>query len=383
MDFDLNDEQRLLQESIARLCADRYGFEQRISYGKGEEGWSRTMWRSYAELGLLGLPFPEAYGGYDGGPVETMIVMEAFGRVLALEPYFATVILGGGFLRHGGSKAQCDALIPAITQGELTLAFAYAERRARYAMNDVATSARYEDGQWVLNGAKSVVLHGGTADRLIVTARISGTQRAHAGIGLFLVDGDAAGVTRRNYATQDDQRAAEVDLVNVRVGADAVMGEPGKAWPLIERVVDEALAALCAEAVGAMSATLDLTVEYLKTRTQFGKPIGSLQALQHRAAEMLVGIEQSRSMAMLASMMAGEEDRELRHKTALAAKVQIGRAARFVGEQATQLHGGIGMTMEYQSGHYFKRLTMIDLMLGDADYHLSALAADGGLAGLL
>jgi pimeloyl-CoA dehydrogenase small subunit len=377
MDFDLTDEQRLLKESLDRLVADRYQFEQRKTYGQSPEGWSREIWAQYAELGLLGLPFAEEYGGIAGGPVETMIAMEAFGRALALEPYFATVVLGGGFLRHGGSSEQQRALIPEIAAGKLTLAFAATERHSRYDLADVATRARRDGAAWVLDGEKGVVLHGDSADKLVVTARVGGGQRERDGIGVFLVDAGAAGVSRRGYPTQDGLRAAEVTLAGVHVGPEGLLGEPGAALPLAERVVEEGIAALCAEAVGAMTAMHELTVEYLKTRRQFGREIGKFQVLQHRAVEMLMALEQARSMAMYATMMAAAEQPAERSAAMSAAKVQIGRSGRFVGQQAIQLHGGIGMTMEYKVGHYFKHMTMIDTLFGDADHHVRRLARPG------
>jgi pimeloyl-CoA dehydrogenase small subunit len=377
MDFDLSEEQRLLKESLERLLGDRYAFEQRKSYGQGPEGWSRDLWAQYAELGLLGLPFPESYGGAGGGPVETMIAMEAFGRALTLEPFLATVVVGGGFLRHGGSAEQCAELVPKIANGSLTLAFAHTERQSRYDLHDVETRAERDGAGWVLDGEKGVVLHGDTADKLIVTARIGGDRRDRDGVAAFVVDGAAAGVSRRGYPTQDGLRAAEVALARVRVGPEGVLGEPGTALPLIERVVDEGIAALCAEAVGAMAIMHELTVDYLKTRRQFGREIGSFQILQHRAVDMLIALEQARSMAMFAAMMAAEENAVERRNAAAAAKVQIGRSGKFIGQQAIQLHGGIGMTMEYKVGHYFKRVTMIDTMFGDADHHLRELARRG------
>jgi pimeloyl-CoA dehydrogenase small subunit len=377
MDFDLSEEQRLLQESLGRLIADRYAFEQRKLYMQAADGWSRELWAQYAGIGLLGLPFPERHGGSDGGPVETMLVMEAFGRTLALEPYLATVVLGGGLLRAGGSEALCAELVPKIAEGGLTLAFAHVERHSRWNLADVATKAVRNRGGWTLDGDKSVVLHGDSADKLVVTARVGGGQRDRSGIGLFLVDATAPGVARRGYPTQDGLRAAEVALNGVQVGADAVLGEPGAALPLVERVVDEAIAALCAEAVGAMSVMHELTVDYLKTRRQFGREIGSFQVLQHRAVDMLMALEQARSMAMYAAMMAAETDALQRRNAISAAKTQIGRSGKFIGQQAIQLHGGIGMTIEYKVGHYFKRMTMIDATFGDADHHLHELAQRG------
>jgi pimeloyl-CoA dehydrogenase small subunit len=379
MDFDLNDEQRLLKDSVERLLADRYDFESRKKFMAEPEGFSRELWRQYAELGLLGLPFAEADGGIGGGPVETMIVMEAFGRALALEPFLATVVLAGGLIRHGGSDAQRAALIPKIADGSLLLAFAHSERQARYDLADVGATARRDGAGFVLDGAKSLVLHGDSADKLIVSARVAGDRRDRDGIGLFLVDASAKGVSRRGYQTVDGLRAAEVTLAGVTVGADAAIGLPGAALPLIERVVDEAIAAMAAEAIGGMAAMHELTVEYLKTRKQFGVPIGSFQVLQHRAVDMFVALEQARSLALLATMMVQEPEPVERHKAIAAAKVQVGRSGKLVGQQAVQLHGGIAMTMEYKAGHYFKRVTAIDTTFGDADYHLAWLARNGGL----
>jgi pimeloyl-CoA dehydrogenase small subunit len=380
MDFELSEEQRLLKDSVERLTTQRYDFEARRKFMAETDGWSRALWKQYVDLGLTALPFAEEHGGIGGGAVETMIVMEAFGRALALEPYFASVVLGGAFLRLGGGDAARAAL-PQVAAGETLLAFAHTERQSRYDLADVAAMAKRDGAAYVLNGEKSLVIHGDCADKIIVSARVSGDQRARNGIALFLVDAKAEGVSRRGYPTMDGLRAAEVTLANVRVGTDAVIGEPGNAFALIEQVVDIAIAALAAEAVGAMSAMQEITVDYLKQRKQFGVPIGNFQVLQHRAGEMLIALEQARSMAMLATMMAEEQNAAERRKSITAAKVQIGRSAKFIGQQAIQLHGGIGMTMEYKVGHYFKRVTMIDTMFGDADHHLVALARMGGIIG--
>jgi pimeloyl-CoA dehydrogenase small subunit len=379
MDFELSDEQRLLKDSVERLTTQRYDFEARKKFMKETDGWSRALWKQYVDLGLTALPFAEEHGGIGGGAVETMIVMEAFGRALALEPYFASVILGGNLVKLGASDAVKASLLPQVAAGESLLAFAHIERQARYDLADVATTAKKDGAGYVLNGEKSLVIHGDVADKLIVSARVAGEQRGQSGIGLFLVDAKANGVSRRGYPTMDSLRAAEVSLVNVKVGADAVIGEPGHAFPLIEQVSHIAIAALAAEAVGAMGAMQELTVDYLKQRKQFGVPIGNFQVLQHRAGEMLIALEQARSMAMLATMMAEEPNAAERRKAVGAAKVQIGRSAKFIGQSAIQLHGGIGMTMEYKVGHYFKRVTMIDTLFGDADYHLAALARSGGI----
>jgi pimeloyl-CoA dehydrogenase small subunit len=377
MDFDLSDEQRLLRDSVERLLKERYAFEDRKKYATASEGFSTDLWKQYAELGILGLPFGEEHGGFGGGAVETMIVMEAFGHALVLEPYLASVVLAGGLIQHGGNAEQQAAVLPHIADGSRRLAFAQAERQSRYDLADVATTAKRDGKAFVLNGEKSLVLHGDSADQFLVTARTAGSRRDRAGIGLFLIDARAAGVSRRGYPTQDGMRAAEVSLQNVRVEPAGVLGDPENALPVVERVVDCAIAALCAEAVGAMTDMHAQTVEYLKTRKQFGVTIGSFQALQHRAVEMFVMVEQARSMAMFATMMAQEDDAAERRKAVSAAKVQIGRSGKFVGQQAIQLHGGVGMTLELKVGHYFKRVTMIDLMFGDADYHLARLAADG------
>ena len=377
MDFQLSDEQRLLKDSVERLLADNYDFEARRQYAQEPHGFSPKLWRQYAELGLLALPFEEKYGGIDGRPVDSMIVMEAFGRALALEPYLATVVLAGSLLRLGGNEDQRDLLLPKIGGGELLLAFAHAERQARYNLADVAATARQDGEHYIIDGAKTLVLHGDSADRFIVSARLSGKQRDKAGLGLFLVDASAQGLSRRGYATNDGQRAAEVTLAGVRVSAADAIGEPGNAYPLIEQVADIAIAALCAEAVGTMAAMHELTVGYLKERKQFGVPLGKFQVLTHRAAEMLIALEQARSMAMLAAMTADEENAEERRKAISAAKVQVSNSGRIVGQQAIQLHGGIGMTMEYKVGHYFKRVTTIETMFGDATHHLNLLARAG------
>jgi pimeloyl-CoA dehydrogenase small subunit len=381
MDFDLNDEQRQLKDSLERLLGDAYGdLAQRQGYMKEPKGYSARLWQQYAELGLLAVPFAEEHGGLGQGLTETMIVAEAFGRALAVDPYLPTIIMSGGALRHAGNAALLQELVPAIAEGKLTLALAHQERQARYDIADVATTARADGkGGFTLEGEKCVVLAGHGADKLIVTARASGGRTEKGGIGLFLVDAKANGVTRRGYATQDGMRAADVTLSAVRVPPEGVVAGPDRGLAVLDRVVDETIAALSAEAVGAMAALHELTVEYLKTRKQFGVPIGSFQVLQHKAVDMFTALEQAKSMAYYATMMAAEPDAKERRKAIAAAKVQIGRSARFVGETAIQLHGGIGMTMEYKAGHYFKRLTMIDMAFGDADHHQRELARLGGL----
>jgi pimeloyl-CoA dehydrogenase small subunit len=381
VDFDLSQEQQLLKESIDRLMADRYSFEKRKAYRATTEGWSRALWAQYAELGLLALPFAEADGGFGGGPVETMLVMEAFGRALALEPYLACVTLAGGVLRRAGNEAQRAALIPKIAAGELLVALAHSEPQSRYDLADVRTRARREGDAFVLDGEKALALHGDSAQKLVVSARMSGSPRERTGIGLFLVAADAQGLSRRGYPTQDGGRAAEISLAGVRVASADVLGDPADGLSVIESVADEAIAALCAEAVGAMQEALTQTVAYLKTRKQFGVTIGTFQALQHRASDMVVALEQARSMAAYAAMMASAPDAAERGKAIAAAKIQIGQSARLIGQQAIQLHGGMGMTMETMIGHLFKRLAMIERQFGDVDHHLAILAAGDDVVG--
>lgn len=379
MDFDLSEEQRLLKESVDGLLTDSYDFDARKKYMKEKGGWSKAVWGKLAEQGLLGLPFAEKDGGFGAGGVETMIVMEALGKALVLEPYLATVVIGGGFLRHGGSDAQKAAYVPGIIDGSKTFAFAQIEKNSRYDLHDVTTTAKKKGSGWVIDGEKFVVINGENADVLIVTARTRGDRRDKSGIGVFLVPANAKGVTRKSYPTQDGLHAADITFTGVEVGADAVIGNPEDALPLIERVVDDARTALCAEAVGLMDESLKTTVEYIKTRKQFGVAIGTFQSLQHRASDMFVAVEQARSMSMFATMASDFDDARERAKAIAAAKVQIGKSLKFVGQQSIQLHGGIGMTMEAKIGHYFKRLTMIENTFGDTDYHLRRVSESDGL----
>jgi pimeloyl-CoA dehydrogenase small subunit len=379
MDFDLSEEQRLLKESVDGLLTDSYDFDARKKYMKEKGGWSKAVWGKLAEQGLLGLPFSEADGGFGAGAVETMIVMEALGKAMVLEPYLPTVVIAGSFLRHGASEAQKAAHIPGIIDGSKSFAFAQLEKNSRYDLHDVATTAKKKGDGWVIDGEKFVVLNGENADTFVVTARTKGGQRDKTGIGAFLVPANAKGIAKKGYPTQDGLHAADVTFTGVEVGADAAIGDPDNALPLIERVVDEARTALCAEAVGAMDESLKTTVEYLKTRKQFGVAIGSFQSLQHRAADMFVALEQARSMSMFATMAADFDNPKERATAVAAAKVQIGKSLKFVGQQSIQLHGGIGMTQEAKIGHYFKRLTMIENTFGDTDYHLRRVTDAGGL----
>ncbi|MBL8504316.1 MAG: acyl-CoA dehydrogenase family protein [Rhodocyclaceae bacterium] len=364
MDFNYTDEQNALRDTLTRFIAKDYPFEARRALAKSAEGFSRAHWKQFADLGLLALPFPEDFGGLNGNAVDTMLVMEAFGRGLVLEPYLATVVVAGHLVREAGSAAQKEALLPAVAGGERMLALAHYEREARYKVSLVNTAAKQDGAGWKLSGAKGVVLGGGAADTLIVSANTA------KGLSLFLVGSKAPGVAVRSYVTQDGGRAAEIALDNVAVGQDALVGPEGGALPLVERALDYGIAAMCAEAVGIMAALDEATLEYLKTRKQFGQPIGRFQALQHRMVDMVIATEQSRSMAMMAAVKADSDDAAERRRAISAAKAYIGQQARFVGQQAVQLHGGMGVVDELNVSHWFKRLTMIELTFGNTDHHL-------------
>ncbi len=369
MDFELSEDQVLLQESVKRFVQNNYSHEQRRKLVDTEQGYSDANWSQFAELGWLGMPFSEEAGGYGGTPVETMIVLEEFGKGLVAEPYVSTVVLGGGALVHGGTTAQQQELLPQVAEGNLKLALAFAERQSRYNLADVETKAEKSGGDYVLNGAKSVVFGAPTADKFIVSARTAGGSRDTNGITLFLVDAGADGVSVRGYPTVDGMRAGEVTLKGVK--AAAVVGEVDAGYEALDATIDYAIAATAAEAVGAMSTLNDMTLDYIKTREQFGQPIGKFQVLQHRMVDMFIAHEEAKSMAMMAAMRIADPDATERRKAASSTKVQIAKSARFVGQQAIQLHGGIGMTDEYAAGHYFKRLMMIDRSFGDGDFHLA------------
>ncbi len=374
MDFELTEDQRLLNDSVSRLLADRYAFDARRGYIKSAQGWSQEMWEKYAELGLLGLPFPEEYGGFGGGAVDIMMVMEAFGRSLVVEPFLATVVLGGSAIKYAGNEAQKGEILPQIVDGSLKLGWAHGEQQARYDLTDVLTTATKDGNGWVLEGAKSVVLHGDCADMLVVSARTGGDRMDKEGLTLFLVPANTPGVARRGYAMRDGTRAAEISLSTVKLGPEALLGPVGGAFGTIERVTQAGIAAFAAESVGACEAAHTMTLDYLRTRVQFGRPIGTNQVLQHKAADMLIEVEQARSMAMLAAMMVDEEDPAERARNISMAKVGVGQSGRFVTQNSVQLHGGIGMTEEYAVGHYFRRVMVFEHVWGDSAYHLGLLA---------
>jgi alkylation response protein AidB-like acyl-CoA dehydrogenase len=373
MDFSFTEEQTLLRNSVSKFLAANYGFETFKKISRTDPGWRRENWKQFAELGLLAAPLPEAYGGLGGGPVDTMIVTEEFGRALVVEPYVQTVVVGGGFLQ-AGSEAQKQEWLPKIAGGETVLAFAFAEPQGRFNFADLVTTAKKQGAGYVLNGHKAVVLGAPWADALIVTARTAGGQRDARGVTVFLVDRKAKGVTSRDYPTVDGLRASEITFENVEVPTASVIGMADDGLALIEQVTDMAIAAHAAEAVGAMKVLLDATVEYSKTRKQFGVPIGKFQALQHRMVDMFMNYEQSVSIALMVTMKLGGSEIE-RKKAASAAKVQVGKAGRFIGQNAVQIHGGMGMTDELNVGHYFKRLTMLDTLYGNVDHHLKRYAS--------
>jgi hypothetical protein len=369
MDFSFTEEQTLLRDSVASYLADHYDFDTRRAALKSAAGWRPEVWKAFAEeLGILGAAFPEEMGGLGGGAIDNMVVMEEFGRALVVEPYLQTVVIGGGFLKHANSPGA-EELIGKIIAGEAILAFAYAEPQGRYNLANLVTAARKDGQGWVINGHKAVVVGAPWATHLVVTARTGGGQRDREGISVFLVDRNAAGVVSRDYPTVDGRRASELFFENVRMGPEALIGPEGAALPLVERVVDEAIAATCAEACGVLRKLHESTLEYTKQRKQFGQPIAAFQVLQHRMVDMFIQVEQAVSMTYMAHIKLSEPAHE-RAKALSAAKVQIGRACRFVGQNAIQLHGGMGMTDEMAVGHYFKRATIIEGEFGSVDHHL-------------
>jgi pimeloyl-CoA dehydrogenase small subunit len=377
VNFDYSEEQQLLANSIRQFIAKDYTFEARKAIIGSAAGYSEQVWATFAAMGLLGLPFATAYGGFGGNAVDVMPVMEAIGEGLVVEPYLATVGLGGQFIARGGTDAQKKALLPAIAEGKLKLAFAQTERGARYNLAHVATRAQKSANGYILDGEKCVVIHGPCADKLIVSARTAGNETDPTGISLFLVERNAPGISLKTYRTADNLRAADIQLSGVAVPADALIGKEGEALSLIEEVVDYATALLCAEAVGAIKYANDATLEYLKTRKQFGVPIGSFQALQHRMVDMMISYEQAKSMSCLACAKVDSADEKERKRVISAAKIKIADACRHVSQESVQLHGGMGMSEELKISHTFRRLTTIAQTFGDADHHLERFAALG------
>ncbi len=369
MDFSFTSEQDMLRDTVAKLVAQQYDFDTRRKVAKSDAGWRPEMWAQFAELGLLGAAFSEAEGGFGSGPIEAMIVMEEFGKGLVIEPYLQTVVIGGNFLRHGGTDAQKEELIPSLIGGETIFAFAYSEPKSRYDLHDVSTTAKKDGAGYVLNGHKAVVLGAPFATHLIITARTSGGQRDTGGVSVFIVPKGAKGVTTRDYPTVDGLRASEVYFENVAVGAEALVGAADNGLALTEKVVDNAIAALCAEAVGCFKVLNEATISYAKQRKQFGQPIANFQVLQHRMVDMFMAAEQAASMTFMVTLKLDEADKA-RKMAASAAKVQIGKAGKLISQDAVQIHGGMGMTDELNVGHFFKRVTMIESQFGNTDWHL-------------
>ena len=371
MDFSYSNEQLALQETLQRFIGRDYGFERRRELTRSALGFSAGAWAQYADLGLLSLPFPEQFGGLGGNAVDVMLVMELVGRGLLLEPFLSTIVMCGGLIRDSASDELKRTMLPRIGAGEIKLALACSEAAGRYELSRVACAAVRSGGGWRLSGQKTVVLDAPSADYFLVSARTGGDAADARGIAVFLVAREAAGVTTLAYPTQSGGRAADVRLENVAVDANALIGTPETGLAIVERAVDRGIAALCAEAVGIITALNEATLNHLKTRKQFGVPIGNFQALQHRMADMFIAAEQARSMAVIAAVHADSDDAAERRRAASGAKAYIGQAARLVGQQAVQMHGAMGVVDDLIVSHYFKRLTMIDMSLGDVDFHLA------------
>ncbi|MDZ7684983.1 MAG: acyl-CoA dehydrogenase family protein [Gammaproteobacteria bacterium] len=373
MDFSFSDEQRLLQDSVQRFIQNSYSFENRRKLLATDQGFSEDNWQAFAELGWLALPFPESVGGFGGTAIETMILMEEFGKGLVVEPYLSSITLAGYCLAEGGSSAHHEGPLAELMAGTQKASLAFVEPGARFDLANVTTTAS-GDGPFTIDGVKGVVLGGPTADWLVVPARTAGEQTAREGITVFIVDATQAGVSKRDYRTIDGHQASEITFDGVEVGADAVLGEPGKGLALLERAVGQGILAVGAEAVGAMEVMYKTTVEYCQTREQFGQPIGKFQVLQHRMVDMFMEHEQTKSLLYMAAMKLDEGDAAEADRALSALKVRVGKGGRFVGQSAIQLHGGMGMTEEMPVAHYFKRVTAIDTLFGNHDYHLRKYA---------
>ena len=369
MDFNFTEEQTLLENMVTSFVRDNYPWEAREAIVKTEEGWKPENWSQFAELGLLGVPFAEEFGGLGGSVVYTMIVMEQFGKGLVVEPYMPSVVLAGGLISSLGSKEQVESIIPNIISGDVRYAFAHSEPQSRFDLFDVKTSAAASGDDFILNGFKSVVFGGPIATHLIISARTSGDQRDTNGITLFLVDKKSEGLTLQNYPTIDEYRASEVVIENLKVSKDMVLGEVDNAYNAIDENIDRSTIAVCAEAVGILEVLKDATIDYCKNRKQFGQAIGKNQSIQHRLVDMMIEYEQSKSILYMACT-SNLSDPTSRKKAVSAAKARIGKAIKYVGENAIQLHGGMGMVDEYLVSHYFKRATMLGVLFGNEDYHM-------------
>lgn len=378
MDFNFTEEQQLLADTVQRFVRGQYTFEKRRDILKSADGWSREIWQELAGIGLTALNVPEAHGGINGGPADTMLVMNALGEGLLLEPFLGAAVLTPALIARLNDDAAAQALLPDVASGERIVIVAHQEPKTRGELNHVATRAEKSGDGYVLDGYKNVVTHGGAADELLVSARTSGKTTDTAGISIFRVDPKTAGVTVKSYRTIDGQPAADIELRSVKLPASSRVGAEGQAHAAIEAAHAIALSAICAEAVGIMKAINAATLDYTRNRKQFGQPIAKFQVLQHRMADMFLQSEQARSMSFLAAIKCVDEDATERRRSMSAAKVVIGQAGKYIAQQAVQLHGGMGMTDELIVSHYFKRLTSIDLIFGDADFHLQQFIAAGG-----
>jgi alkylation response protein AidB-like acyl-CoA dehydrogenase len=379
MDLTLSDEQRLLRESVDRFVSETYTADHRRKVANDPLGFSADIWKQFADLGWLALPIAEAHGGLGGGAIETGILMEAFGRGLVSEPYLSTVVIGASLIAECGTEAQKQALLPKIADGSLYLAFAHSERQARFDLASVQTTAKKTPDGWRLNGNKTAVLDGNAAGQIIVSARIDDGNGRSGKLGLFLVPQGAGGLVSRDFARLGGGRACNLDLREVQLPADALLGDGSDALPVVEAVIDRAMAALGAEAVGIMQTLLDQTLEYTKIRKQFGRPLSANQVIRHRLADMAMQCDEARSMALRAALMADAEP-VARSRAASGAKAKIGKCARFVAEQSVQLHGAMGVTEELDIGSYFKRLLAFDTLFGGSAHHYRRHAALAGRA---
>jgi len=369
MNFELSDEQKMMQQSVERFVQDNYDLNTRISLSSDNLGYSNDYWKSMAELGWLGLPFDESDGGFGGNQIDVLVIMEQFGKGLVLEPYLASIVMGGGALKKGGTESLKKEILPGLVDGTKQLSFAYAEQQSRFDLEDVITSARKEGDNFILNGQKSMVQNAETADHIVVVARTSGGQIDENGITLFLVDASSEGLSMDNFPTVDGLRASEITLKNVSVNADRVVGNVDEGFEILQSVANDAILALSAEAVGAMEVLYKDTVEYTQQREQFDHPMSEFQVLQHRMVDMFMEYEQCKSMLYRATMES-VQDPKAAQRTIHGLKHLIGKSGLFVGENAVQLHGGMGVTEELRIGHFFKRLLVIDSMFGNADHHL-------------
>ena len=369
MNFELSEEQKMVQQSVERVVQENYDLSNRIKISSEDPGFSKEYWSSMAELGWLGLAFSEEDGGFGGNQIDTLVLMEQFGKGLVLEPFLANVVLGGGSIKRGASKEIKDSIIPSLIDGSLQITLAYAEEQSRFDIEDVATAAREENGGFIINGKKSMVLNAESADKIVVVARTSGSQVDEEGISLFVVDADAEGIEKENFPTVDGLRASEIIFKDVKVESTSLIGEKDKGFSILQAVVNDAILALAAEAVGAMEVLYKDTVEYTQQREQFDHPLSDFQVLQHRMVDMFMEYEQCKSLLFRATMET-VQDPSLSQRTVHALKHLIGKSGIFVGESAVQLHGGMGVTEELRIGHFFKRLLVIDSQFGNADFHL-------------